>query len=115
MSASGYTPLHDFASKLPVKPKDGLYINDSNLYHGGKLAGWICDYKKIYKWVASLNTVVYARLYLGIPKHEPARTISKAMSEIKYTSWFESLDKIKTEISRSPKTEKPDVKSGELA
>ncbi|MEI6238038.1 MAG: NYN domain-containing protein [bacterium] len=200
MSASSYTPLHDFASKLPAKPKAGLYIDDSNLYHGGKLAGWMCDYKKIYKWVASLNTVVYARLYLGIPKHEPARTISKAMkeyfekngfrvtskelkritdshdpkgfknkcnfdvelhdevmedlrdidivyitsgdsdflrtkekvlknqkhikflayesncaSEIKYTSWFESLDKIKTEISRSPKTEKPDVKSGELA
>ena len=200
MSNNKYMSLDDFKATLPQKPRAALYIDDSNLYHGGKAAGWMCDYKKIYKWVASLNTVVYARIYMGIPKHEPARAISKAMkeyfekngfkvtskelkkisdshdpkgfrnkcnfdvelhddvmeylrdfdivyvtsgdsdflrtkekvlknqkhikflayesncaSEIRYTSWFESLDKIKSEIERSSKTEKPDVKSGEIA
>ncbi len=36
-------------------------------------------------------------------------------SEIRYTSWFESLDKIKLDIERGSKTEKPDVKSGDVA
>ena len=192
--------LHDFKATLPVKPRAGLYIDDSNLYHSGKEAGWMCDYKKLYKWVASLNTIIYARIYMGIPKHEPARSISRAMkeyfekngfritnkelkkindphnpkgyknkcnfdvelhdeviedlrdldivyitsgdsdflrtkdkvlknqkhikflayeshcaSEIRYTSWFESLDKIRSEVQRSPKTEKPDIKSGDVA
>ncbi len=70
--------------KLPSKPRAGLYIDDSNLYHCGKDAGWMVDYKKIYKWVAIRNTVVEARIYMGLPKYEPAKTISEAMK-----SYFE--------------------------
>ena len=200
MSRTPYVPLSEF--KLPPKPKAAIYIDDSNLYHIGKVTGWMSDYKKIYKWVASLNTVVHARIYMGIPKYEPARTISEAMkgyfekngfkitskelkklrdphdpkgfknkcnfdveihdevmedlrdvdivyitsgdsdfirtkdkvlksqkhikflayelncaSEIRYGSWFQSLDEIRSEVERKPSliTEKPDVKSGEMA
>ena len=59
-----FVPLDDFKATLPAKPRAGLYIDDSNLYHSGKSAGWMCDYKKLYKWVAALNTVVHARIYL---------------------------------------------------
>jgi NYN domain len=72
-----YTPLHLF--KLPPKPRAALYIDDSNLYHLGKASGWMVDYKKLYKWVSALNTIVYARVYMGIPKHEPARSIATTM------------------------------------
>ena len=51
--------------KLPPKPKAGLYIDDSNLYHCGKEAGWMVDYKKLYKWVAGLNTVVIVYIASG--------------------------------------------------
>ena len=67
--------------KLPPKPKAGLYIDDSNLYHCGKEAGWMVDYKKLYKWVAGLNTVVIARVYMGLPKYEPAKSFSATMKD----------------------------------
>lgn len=67
--------------KLPEKPKAALYIDDSNLYHQGKMTGWMTDYKRLYKWVANLNTIVEARIYMGLPKYEPAKTITKAMKD----------------------------------
>ena len=66
---------------LPEKPKAGIYIDDSNLYKRGKAAGWMTDYKKLYKWVASLNTVVHARVYMGRPKYEPAKSIAETMEK----------------------------------
>lgn len=56
-----------------------MYIDDSNLYHLGKETGWMCDYKRIYKYVASINTIVEARVYMGLPRHEPARGFSEVM------------------------------------
>lgn len=66
---------------LPEKPKAGIYVDDSNLYKRGKAAGWMTDYKKLYKWVANLNTVVHARIYMGRPRYEPAKSITKALEE----------------------------------
>ncbi|MEK7652616.1 MAG: NYN domain-containing protein [Patescibacteria group bacterium] len=63
------------------KPKAGLYIDDSNLYKRGKASGWMTDYKKLYKWVAELNTIVSARIYMGRPKYEPAKSISDALEK----------------------------------
>ncbi len=67
--------------ELPSKPKAGLYIDDSNLYKRGKASGWMTDYKKLYKWVANLNTIVYARVYMGRPRYEPAKSISEALEK----------------------------------
>ncbi len=67
--------------ELPSKPKIGLYIDDSNLYKRGKDSGWMTDYKKLYKWVAELNTIIHARIYMGSPRYEPAKTINKALAE----------------------------------
>lgn len=67
--------------KLPPKPKAGLYIDDSNLYKRGKASGWMTDYRKLYKWVADLNTIVHARIYKGRPRYEPARSISEALEK----------------------------------
>ena len=66
---------------LPEKPKAGIYIDDSNLYKRGRAAGWMTDYKKLYKWVANLNTVVHARVYMGRPRYEPAKSISEALEK----------------------------------
>ena len=66
---------------LPEKPKAGIYIDDSNLYKRGKAAGWMTDYRKLYKWVAHLNTVVHARVYMGRPRYEPAKSISEALEK----------------------------------
>ncbi len=186
--------------KLPPKPKAALYIDDSNLYHAGKASGWMVDYKRLYRWVAESNTIVYARVFMGLPKYEPARSFSLTMrdyleksgftvttkelkrlrdpsdpkgfknkcnfdvelhdevmrdlkdvdivyvasadsdfirtkenilkaqkhikfvaydfhcaSEIKYTSWHVSLDSIRDEVERGPKTKKPDARPGEIA
>jgi hypothetical protein len=193
-----YQPLETF--KLPAKPKAGLYIDDSNLYHRGKASGWMVDYKRLYKWVATLNTIVHAHVFMGLPKYEPAKSFSIAMrdylekngfavttkdlkrlqdqsnakgfrnkcnfdveihdevmkdladvdivyiasadsdfvrtkdnilkaqkhikfvaydlncaSEIKYTSWHVSLDSIRNEVERGPKTKKPGAGPGEVA
>ena len=54
--------------KLPPKPKAGLYIDDSNLYHCGKEAGWMVDYKKLYKWVAGLNNRCHCSCVHGAAK-----------------------------------------------
>ena len=67
--------------ELPPKPLAGLYIDDSNLYKRGKAVGWMTDYKKLYKWVATLNTIVHARIYMGRPRYEPAKTISEALEK----------------------------------
>lgn len=72
--------------KLPPKPRVGLYIDDSNLYKRGKDAGWMTDYKKLYRWVATLNTIVHARIYMGRPRYEPTKTVSEAMEK-----YFESI------------------------
>ncbi len=72
-----YTPLSSF--ELPEKPKAALYIDDSNLYHQGRASGWMLDYKLLYKWVASMNTIVHARVYMGLPKYEPARAFALTM------------------------------------
>src|SRR3990167_236091 len=81
-----YRPLHEFAyeflSSLPPKPKVGIYIDDSNLFKRGRATGWLTDYVKLHKWVAEVNEVVHARIYKGLPKYEPAKTISEAL--IKY-------------------------------
>jgi len=79
MSGKSETNQSVLPIKLPPKPRAGLYIDDSNLYHCGKEAGWMCDYKKMYRWVATLNTVVRARIYLGMPRYEPAKTLNEAM------------------------------------
>lgn len=76
-----YQSMEDFKSSLPKKPKAGLYIDDSNLFHLGRRTGWMVDYKRLYKWVAELNTVIYARVYMGMPKYEPAQSISEAMKK----------------------------------
>ena len=66
---------------LPEKPKAGIYVDDSNLYKRGKATGWMTDYKKLYKWVATLNIVVHARVYMGRPRYEPAKSISEALEK----------------------------------
>ena len=35
--------------------------------------------RRIYKWIAVKNTVVVARVYMGLPKYEPAKTFSEAL------------------------------------
>jgi len=67
--------------KLPPKPKAGLYIDNANIYKRGKATGWMTDYQKLYKWVAKLNTIVHARMYMGRPKYEPAKTINEALEK----------------------------------
>ncbi|MCX6736925.1 MAG: NYN domain-containing protein [Candidatus Parcubacteria bacterium] len=67
--------------ELPQKPKAGLYVDDSNLYKRGKATGWMTDYKKLYKWVSILNTIIHARIYMGRPKYEPAKTINEVLEE----------------------------------
>lgn len=67
--------------ELPKKPRAGLYIDDSNLYKRDKASGWMTDYRKLYKWVAELNTIVSARVYMGRPKYEPAKSISEALEK----------------------------------
>lgn len=67
--------------KLPNKPRAGLYIDDSNLYKRGKASNWMIDYKKLYKWVSAINTIVHARIYMGRPRYEPAKTISEALEK----------------------------------
>ena len=66
---------------LTEKPKAGIYIDDSNLYKRGKATGWMTDYRKLYKWVAALNTIVHARVYMGRPRYEPAKSISEALEK----------------------------------
>jgi len=61
---TGYQRLEDFKTTLPKKPKAGLYIDDLNLYKRGKASGWMTDYKKLYNWVAQMNTIVHARIYI---------------------------------------------------
>jgi len=67
-------------SKLPEKPKLGLYIDDSNLYYAAKNAGWKVDYKKLYRWIAQRNIIVYAKYFMGIPEWEPAKSINKVLA-----------------------------------
>ncbi len=85
--------------KLPAKPKVGLYVDDANLYKRGKATGWMTDYKKLYKWVAQLNTIVHARIYKGRPRYEPAKTISEALEKyfkrIGYTVTAKDLKRLR--------------------
>jgi len=76
-----------------------LYIDDANLYNRGKSSGWMTDYKKLYKWVSRLNTIVHARIYKGRPRYEPAKSISEALEKyfvkIGYTITAKDLKKIR--------------------
>ena len=76
-----YKESNKLPFKLPPKPKVGLYVDDSNLYKRGKATGWMTDYKKLYKWVAQINTIVHARIYKGRPRYEPAKSISEALDK----------------------------------
>jgi len=95
--------MQDHLFALPPKPKAGLYIDDSNLYNRGKATGWMIDYKKLYKWVASLNTIVHARIYKGRPRHEPAKSISEALEKyfirIGYEITAKDLKRLKDDTS----------------
>ncbi len=90
---------------IPARPKAGLYVDDSNLYKRGKASGWMTDYHKLYKWVAVLNKIVHARMYIGRPTHEPARTINAALEKyfenIGYEITSKDLKKLKNESSKS--------------
>lgn len=90
---------------LTEKPKAGLYIDDSNLYHRGKATGWLTDYKKLYKWVSKENVIVHARIFMGIPRHEPAKSISGAMEKFFKDNGFKvtskKLKRLKTSDSRN--------------
>ena len=79
--------------KLPEKPKAGLYVDDSNLYHRGKEAGWKVDYKKLYNWVAKRNIIVYAKYFIGMPAWEPAKTINKGLAEYYEKIGYEVIKK----------------------
>ena len=74
-----YKPIQLF--KLPPKPKAGLYIDDSNLYHAGKDSGWMVDYRRLYKYVSTLNTIIRAHVFMGLPRYEPARAFSITMRD----------------------------------
>ena len=63
------------------KPKVGLYIDDSNMYYLAKVNGWKVDYRKLHKWVADKNDVVYAKYFMGMPSWEPARGINEALAK----------------------------------
>src|SRR3989344_3208841 len=39
------------------------------------------DYKKLYKWVSKMNTIIHARIYMGRPRYEPAKSISEALEK----------------------------------
>lgn len=39
------------------------------------------DYKKLYKWVAQMNTIVHAKIFMGAPRYEPARSIGEVLSK----------------------------------
>jgi len=80
-------------TKLPEKPKLGLYIDDSNLYYGAKNAGWKVDYKKLYKWVAQTNVIVYAKYFMGIPEWEPAKSINKVLANYYKSIGYEIIEK----------------------
>lgn len=90
---------------LPSKPKVGLYIDDSNLYKRGKATGWMTDYKKFYKWVAELNTIVHARIYMGRPRYEPAKSISEALEKyfekIGFKVTAKNLKRVKNSVAES--------------
>ena len=64
-----------------IREAVGLYIDDSNLYKRGKATGWMTDYKKLYAWVASLNTIVHARIYKCRPRYEQQKSISDALEK----------------------------------
>lgn len=85
--------------KLPPKPKAGLYIDDANLFKRGRATGWMTDYKKLYKWVSQLNTIVHARIYKGRPKYEPAKSIDEVLDEyfvkIGYTVTSKDLKRLR--------------------
>lgn len=49
----------------------------------------MCDYKRLYKWVASMNTIVHARIYMGLPRYEPAKTISEGLKRYFEKNGFE--------------------------
>ena len=88
-----YKDLNNLIIKLPPKPKVGLYIDDSNLYKRGKATGWMTDYKKLYKWVAQINTIIHARIYKGRPRYEPAKSISEALERYFRTIGYEITGK----------------------
>ena len=98
-SMTKYQLMEEFKATLPLKPKVGLYIDDSNLYKRGKASGWMIDYKKLYNWVAEKNTIIHARIYKGRPRYEPQKSISEALekyfSSIGYKVTAKDLKKIR--------------------
>ena len=99
-----YQTIEKFKATLPPKPRAGIYIDDSNLFMRGKAAGWMTDYKRLYKWVSEVNTIVHARIYKGSPKYEPAKTISEALDKyferIGYKVTSKDLKRIKDDSER---------------
>ena len=39
------------------------------------------DYKLLYKYITSLNTIVKAHVFMGLPRYEPARSFSLTMRD----------------------------------
>ena len=78
---------------LPLKPRAGIYVDDSNLYKRAKASGWMVDYKRLYEWVAKVNTIVHARIYMGLPKYEPTKSIVLRIMRHLQKSGFEITTK----------------------
>ena len=79
-----------------------MYIDDSNLYKRGKASGWMTDYRKLYKWVAELNTIVSAKYIWGDQNmNQPNQSVKhweKYFEKIGFKVTAKDLKKLKIQI-----------------
>lgn len=50
-----------------VKPRVGIFIDSSNLYHAAKKAGWTVDLLKLKKLFASVSNLAFMHYHVAVP------------------------------------------------
>lgn len=90
--------------------KAGVFIDDSNLYHAQKDAGWRVDWKKLKKFLEKYCQVLIYNYYLALPDKADA----DYRPTVAYLRYVEKIAKVETKPVKYIKVAKTVTRKGDV-
>ncbi|MDO8728342.1 MAG: SdiA-regulated domain-containing protein, partial [bacterium] len=90
------------SEKIPIKPKLGVFYDNSNMFYAQKKAGWKIDFAKLKKELSKSFDLEFVNFYTAVPvEGDPARE-----KTLKYISFVEPFVNLTTKPLKYVKTKK---------
>lgn len=96
--------------KTTKNKKAGVFIDDSNLYHAQKDAGWKVDWKKLKKFLGKHCQILIYNYYVALPNKSDA----DYKPTVVYLKFVKKIAKVKTKPLKYIKVAKTVTRKGDV-